>query len=162
MSRSQNASVPGDNAIPQIDVPLLQMQTQTEVNATAGMGNKYRKPDGDTPGNKYRLYEMAGMPHNDSRENPNYHPDPCEKPVTNFPEGAAMSMGLHHLIQWVDKGKVPPRADRVVVENGAIALDQFGNAIGAVEQAVMAVAVEVNEAAVHHGSLPWSWNIGVW
>ena len=106
-------SVVGNNPIPLTDVPLIQMQTQTEVNATAAMGNKYRKPDSDAPGNKYRLYEIAGMPHNDSRENPNYHPDPCEKPVTNFPEGALMSMGLHHLIQWVDKGIAPPHGQQI-------------------------------------------------
>ncbi len=125
-------SVVGNNAIPQIDVPLIQMNTQTEVNATAAMGNKYRRPDSDEKGNRYRLYEMAGMPHNDSRENPTYTPNPCEKPVTRFPAGGMMAMGLDHLIQWVDKGIVPPRADRIVVENGAIVLDENGNAKGGV------------------------------
>jgi len=38
-------SVVGNNPIPQIDVPLIQMNTQTEVNSTAAMGNKYRRPD---------------------------------------------------------------------------------------------------------------------
>ena len=45
-------SVTGSNAIPQIDVPLVQMQTQTEVNATVLIDNKYRKADSDAPGNK--------------------------------------------------------------------------------------------------------------
>jgi hypothetical protein len=134
-------SVVGNNAIPQIDVPLIQMQTQTEVNATAAMGNKYRKPDSDSPGNKYRLYEMAGMPHNDSRENPNYHPDPCDKPVTNFPEGAAMSVGLHHLIQWVDKGFIPPHGQWIAVENGALLLDEYGNAKGGVRNTYVDVPI---------------------
>ncbi|PYS39619.1 MAG: hypothetical protein DMG14_13370 [Acidobacteria bacterium] len=134
-------SVVGNNPIPQIDVPLVQMQTQTEVNATAAMGNKYRRPDSDAPGNKYRLYEMAGMPHNDSRENPNYHPDPCEKPVTNFPEGAMMSVGLHHLIQWVDKGIAPPHGQLVTVDNGAVVLDQYGNAKGGVQNTYVDVPI---------------------
>lgn len=134
-------SVVGNNAIPQIDVPLVQMQTQTEVNATAAMGNKYRKLDSDAAGNKYRLYEMAGMPHNDSRENPNYHPDPCEKPVTNFPEGAMMSVGLHHLIQWVDKGIAPPHGMLVTVENSVVALDEHGNAKGGVRNTYVDVPI---------------------
>jgi hypothetical protein len=134
-------SVVGNNAIPQVDVPLVQMQTQTEVNATAAMGNKYRKADSDAPGNKYRLYEVAGMPHNDSRENPNYHPDPCEKRVTNFPEGAMMSMGLHHLIQWVDKGVAPPHGQLMSVENSAVVLDAHGNAKGGVRNTYVDVPV---------------------
>jgi hypothetical protein len=131
-------SVNGNNAIPQIDVPLIQMQTQTEVNSTATAGNRYRRADSDMPGNKYRLYEVAGMPHNDSRENPNYRPDPCEKPSTRFPVGAMMSVGLHHLIQWVDKGVAPPHGDVITVDNDTtndgspLALDEHGNAKGGV------------------------------
>jgi hypothetical protein len=134
-------SVVGNNPIPQIDVPLIQMNTQTEVNSTAAMGNKYRRPDTDEKGNQYRLYEMAGMPHNDSRENPTYTPNPCDKPITRFPDGAMMAMGLDHLIQWVDKGKVPPKAERITVENGAIVFDQFGNAKGGVRNTYVDVPV---------------------
>ena len=123
-------SVVGNNPIPPVDVPLIQMNTQTEVNAAAAMGNKYRRADSDDPGNRYRLYEVAGMPHNDSRENPTYTPNPCDKPVTRFPAGALMATGLDHLIQWVDKGKTPPRANPITVENGAIVFDDAGNARG--------------------------------
>ena len=84
---------------------------------------------------------MAGMPHNDSRENPTYTPNPCDKPVTRFPAGAMMAMGLDHLIQWVDKGKIPPSADRIIVEDGAIVLDQFGNAKGGVRNPYVDVPV---------------------
>jgi hypothetical protein len=134
-------SVVGNNPIPEIDVPLIQMNTQTEVNSTAAMGNKYRRPDSDEKGQEYRLYEVAGMPHNDSRENPTYNPNPCDKPVTRFPVGAMMAMGLDHLIQWVDKGKVPPRADRILVEDGAIVLDQSKNARGGVRNTYVDVPV---------------------
>jgi len=134
-------SVVGNNPIPQIDVPLIQMNTQTEVNSTAAMGNKYRRPDTDEKGNQYRLYEMAGMPHNDSRENPTYTPNPCDKPITRFPAGAMMAMGLDHLIQWVDKGKVPPRADRIMVQDGKIVTDQFGNAKGGIRNTYVDVPV---------------------
>jgi hypothetical protein len=52
-----------------------------------------------------------------------------------------MAMGLDHLIQWVDKGKVPPRANRITVEDGAIVFDQFGNAKGGVRNTYVDVPV---------------------
>jgi hypothetical protein len=127
--------------IPKVDVPLIQIATQTEVNGGAPKGSVYRRPDGDAPGDQFRLYEIAGMPHNDSRENPTYSPDPCKMPVTKFPVGSMMAMALHHVIQWVDKGTVPPRAERVVVENGALALDANGNARGGVRNTYVDVPV---------------------
>jgi hypothetical protein len=127
--------------IVKVDVPLIQIPTQTEVNRGAEDGSAYRRPDGDAPGDQFRLYEVAGMPHNDSRENPTYSPDPCKMTVTRFPVGAMMAMGLHHVIEWVDNGTVPPRANRVVVEDGAIALDATGNARGGVRSTYLDVPV---------------------
>src|ERR1044072_5099424 len=72
---------------------------------------------------------------------PTYDPDPCKAPVTRFPVGAMMAMGLHHVIEWADKGTLPPRAERIVVENGAIALDANGNARGGVRNTYVDVPV---------------------
>jgi hypothetical protein len=127
--------------IPSVDVPLIQIATQTEVNGAAAKGSAYRRPDGDAPGDEFRLYEIAGMPHNDSRENPTYSPDPCKTTVTRFPVGAMMAMALHHVIEWADTGTAPPRADRIVVENGALALDADGNAKGGVRNTYVDVPV---------------------
>ena len=63
-------STNGNEPLPIVDVPIVQMPTQTEVTTWAEAGIKYRRPDSDAPGNRYRLYEVAGMPHNNSRENP--------------------------------------------------------------------------------------------
>jgi hypothetical protein len=52
-----------------------------------------------------------------------------------------MAMGLHHAIEWADKGTVPPRAERIVVENGALALDANGNARGGVRSTSVDVPV---------------------
>jgi len=127
--------------IPKIDVPLIQVATQTEVNGGASKGSAYRRVDGDAPGDQFRLYEIAGMPHNDSRESPTYDPDPCKLPATRFPVGAMMAMALHHTIAWADKGTLPPRADRIAVENGAIAVDEQGNARGGVRNTYVDVPV---------------------
>ncbi len=126
-------STAGDQQVLKVDVPLIQMATQTEVNAGLATGNRYRREDGDEPGNQFRLYEMAGMPHNDARENPTYRPnDPCVNPSSTFPVGAMMSVGLDHLIRWVDKGTVPPRAARVEVTGSQMVLDAHGNVKGGV------------------------------
>ena len=60
----------GNTPLPIVDVPMIQMPTQTEVAMYAEQGNGYRRPDSDEPGNRFRLYEVAGMPHNNSRDNP--------------------------------------------------------------------------------------------
>jgi hypothetical protein len=131
-------STGGADQIQKVDVPLVHLATLTEVNAGAATGNKYRRPDGDEPGNQYRLYEVAGMPHNESRDNPTYIPNPCEKPISQVPVGALMSMGLRHLVDWVNKGTVPPHAERVMVDgdtanDGSVfALDANGNVKGGV------------------------------
>ena len=51
-------SVVGNNPISEIDVPLIQMNTQTEVNSTAVMGNKYRRPDSDEKGHESTVCRM--------------------------------------------------------------------------------------------------------
>jgi hypothetical protein len=126
-------STGGEQQVLKVDVPLVQLATQTEVNAALATGHKYRREDGDDPGNQFRLYEVAGMPHNDSRENPTYRPnDPCINPSTTFPVGAMMSVGLNQLIRWVDTGSAPPRAPRVEVSGNQMILDEHGNVKGGV------------------------------
>src|SRR5262245_29778827 len=57
-------STNGNTPLPIVDVPMIQMPTQTEVVTWAAKGIAYRRPDSDEPGNRFRLYEVAGMPHN--------------------------------------------------------------------------------------------------
>ena len=120
--------------IRQIDVPMIQVPTMTEV---AG-GNATARQDGDEPGNQFRVYEFAGMAHVDSRDAAGYYPDPCKLPISRFPLAAYMSVALDHLWKWVDKGAAPPRGDRILVDRDAtndgslMALDESGNARGGI------------------------------
>jgi hypothetical protein len=133
-----HTSMGGNTPLMKVDVPVIMMPTMTEVVADAATGNRYRRPDGDSPGDQFRLYEVAGMAHNDSRINPVYDPDPCRYPVSRFPQGMGLAIGLEQLIQWVDKGKLPPRAEPVTVDNdtsndgSVLALDANGNPKGGV------------------------------
>lgn len=131
-------STNGNTPLPSVDVPVVQMPTQTEVQTHAEAGIKYRRPDSDEPGNRFRLYEVAGMPHNNSREMRSFLGDPCTLPVTDFPAGAFTALGLHHLVEWIATGKTPPRAAPIAVDQNTagdgshLALDEFGNAKGGV------------------------------
>jgi hypothetical protein len=140
-------STNGNEPLPVVDVPIVQMPTQTEVATWAEAGIKYRRPDSDVPGNRYRLYEVAGMPHNNSRENPGFLNDPCTLPVTDFPAGAFTALGLNHLVDWIATGKTPPHAPPIEVDQNAggdgsfLALDELGNAKGGVRNVFVDVPV---------------------
>jgi hypothetical protein len=118
----------------QIDVPLIQVPTMTEVHG----GNATVRQDSDEIGDQYRSYEFAGMAHIDSRDAAAYYPDPCQFPISRFPMAAFMSVALDHLFKWVDSGVTPPRADRIWVDRNTandgshMALDEYGNAIGGI------------------------------
>jgi alpha/beta hydrolase family protein len=120
--------------VPQVDVPLIQVPTMTEVST----GTVTARQDGDSAGDQFRVYEFAGMAHVDSRDSVRFRPDPCKHPVSQFPLQAYMSVALHHLFEWVDKGRVPPRAERMLLDRNVtndgslMALDDRGNPMGGI------------------------------
>ena len=140
----------GNTPMPIVDVPIVQMPTQTEVATYAQQGIAYRRPDSDEPSNRFRLYEVAGMPHNNSRDNPGFQNDPCTLPVTDFPAGAFTALGLNHLIEWIANGKTPPHAPPIAVDQDAssdgspLALDEHGNAKGGIRNVWVDVPTATN------------------
>lgn len=122
----------GGSPVEITDVPTIQMPTQSEVHNT----DAYRRPDSDDPANRFRIYEPAGMSHNDSRDQPPGVFENCTHPLSQFPYGAMTFMGLQHVFDWTH-GSVPPRADYIEVDGDLsdgtrVALDEFGNAKGGV------------------------------
>jgi hypothetical protein len=117
-----------------IDVPIVQVPTMTEVASPSVTARQ----DSDTPGSQFRVYEFAGMAHIDSRDAAAYYPNPCRLPISRYPMAAYMSVALDHLWKWVDKGLVPPRGDRILVDRdeandgSLMALDEYGNARGGI------------------------------
>ena len=135
MERIYDGFLPTSNGsmIREIDVPLIHVPTMHEVS-----GNITNRQDGDEPGKQYRLYEFAGMAHIDTRDNVRLQPNPCAQMLSTFPHQAYMSVALYHLLQWVDKGVVPPRADRILLDRdehndgSLMALDEHGNPRGGI------------------------------
>jgi hypothetical protein len=149
--------------IRQVDVPMIQVPTTTE----AARGNVPSRQDGDRPGDQFRVYEFPGMPHLDTRDVEAFRPNPCKNPITLWPMNSYMSVAFHHLAEWVDKGTVPPRADRILVDRNTandgslIALDEHGNPKGGIRNPYVDVPVAKygfpNEAAVPPtpNTVPW-------
>jgi hypothetical protein len=132
----------GNDIVAITDVPTIQMPSQSEVHGSSTWG--WRRPDSDLPGNQFRLYEVAGMSHNDARENPAF--SDCTHEPFRFPHGALTFMGLQHTLNWVAYGRLPPRAARMEVDNDTtdgtrVALDEFGNAKGGVRSTYLDVPV---------------------
>ena len=128
--------------IPDLDVPVVELQGEREVIVTlirnpAGLG--YRRPDGE----RYRLYEVPGLAHQDARGRvgPN---ERCviEKP-TQFPMETSYSMALRNLVEWVRDRTPAPRADRIKLQadGKTIARDEHGNALGGVRNPYVDVPV---------------------
>jgi hypothetical protein len=130
-----------------VDVPTIHMPTMTEVNSGAPGGAAFRRPDSDDPANRYRLYEVAGMAHANSRETPTYVPNPCTLPVSDFPWGGTVAMGLAHLVAWIEHGRVPPHAAPLEFDNDTandgsrLALDANGNVRGGIRNTYVDVPV---------------------
>jgi hypothetical protein len=121
-------------SIQPVDVPIIQMPTQHEYGNVATAVQ-----DGDEPGNQFRVFEFAAMAHLDSRHTrARFTQADCTHPLSSFPIEAYASVALHHLLQWVDKGIVPPRAERIIMDmfvdndGSLMQLDEFGNPMGGI------------------------------
>ncbi len=125
-----------------VDVPMIQMPTQHEF-----MNIATAVQDGDEPGNQFRVYEFSGVGHLMARHNPRMTPQLCENKPTEYPLEVEFSVALHHLLQWVDKGILPPRADRVLIDRNVnndgslMVLDEHGNPVGGIRNSYVDVPV---------------------
>jgi hypothetical protein len=155
MQRIYDGFLPMSNGamIRDVDVPVIHVPTMHEVS-----GNITNKQDSDEPGKQYRLYEFSGMGHIDTRDSVRLKPNPCVDPLSTFPVQAYMSVALDHLFKWVDKGTVPPRAARILLDRdqsndgSMMALDQNGNPQGGIRTVyvdVPAVKYVIRPAALN-------------
>jgi hypothetical protein len=153
MQRVYDGFLPMSNGaiVRDVDVPVIHVPTMHEVS-----GNITNKQDSDEAGKQYRLYEFSGMGHIDTRDSDRLQPNPCALPLSQFPVQAYMSVALDHLLKWVDKGIVPPRAERIWLDRNEfndgsmMALDENGNPRGGIRTVyvdVPAVAYKIRPAA---------------
>lgn len=137
-----------------VDVPIVQVMSEGDIarpdfSFRPGYGGRrYRRPDSDEVGDRFRLYELAGVPHMGTRYAPfddvslwqATHGDAGTKEgatigprMNSLPHGELFAVSLDHLVAWVGSGKVPPRADRLEVDpEGWLRADEQGNTCGGV------------------------------
>lgn len=130
------------------DAPVIALQTLSDFYALNGFAS--RRPDSTTPGDNYRLYEVAGAGHVWQKQ-VEYTPsgdelvrsgftadwwDPyCAQDVTDFPLHYAIDAALSNMVDWVRKGTPAPSAPRIEVTDPSLPTasartDRFGNVLG--------------------------------
>jgi hypothetical protein len=129
--------------IPDLDVPVIEIQGESEVIRTFQRGFDqlgWRRPDSDS----YRLYEVPGQPHLNEREGEGLPvPYVCVETVrSQFPLRHVASMALRNLIEWLNDS-IPPKADRIHLEEDGrtIVRDEYGNAVGGVRTSYLDVPI---------------------
>jgi len=125
--------------------PVIRVQTETDFYSDGGYS---RRPDSDSPRDRYRLYEIPGSAHAYSYT-ASFAPSPedlakagftynyynCTDPglSTDFPTHYLFNAAQTQLDRWARNGTAPPRADRIQVEaTGRTVTDEHGNALGGV------------------------------
>lgn len=142
MNQCESASGPEDprRQFKDVGVPIMRLMSQSDY--LRGIGS--RRPDSDATGDQYRHYEMAGAGHATPDElyfsaasedivaaGRTVPPMSCnEGPRSRFPSSIFFNAALKNLDLWVQDGVAPPRAEPILVENGAAVLDEFGNVQG--------------------------------
>jgi hypothetical protein len=70
--------------------------------------------------------------------------------VTDFPAGAFTALALNYLVDWITKGKTPPHAPPIEVDQNTandgspLALDEHGNAKGGIRNVWVDVPTATN------------------
>jgi hypothetical protein len=126
-----------------LPVPLVRAQTETELTLFGLIPLGLRQVGQDTP--TFRYYEMPAVAHNTVHEvvllevggQPVRLGDLCALPPNSGADGPVFGSYLYdamwrNLELQARTGALPPHGEPVVVENGAIARDGFGNARGGV------------------------------
>lgn len=130
------------------DKPIIGGDAVVEHTVTEGdmmffpdMGQKiFNRPDSDAPDDRYRHYQIPGAAHVSTRgatDPKTVFPTLAgtigpKDQLSQFPLNPIYEMATRHLVEWVMKGTVPPKAPRIEVKDGAIVRDEHGNAKGGV------------------------------
>ncbi|MET9224462.1 alpha/beta hydrolase domain-containing protein [Lentzea sp. NPDC003310] len=162
----------GGPALPDVDVPVIEVLGEAEfqsVRRRCGVGGQvrglsHRRPDSAT----FRLYEVAGMAHRETREMSAADRDRlagCPLPPgarwSTFPNSHVHHALWQSLLDWSDTGR-PPAPGKVLETAGdtdEILRDDHGNALGGwrtthvdVPTSTLTAATPLGRPSWYHGS----------
>lgn len=122
-----------------LDVPVIELLSEGEAETHAAA----RRPDSDSRGDRYRLYEVPGASHMTSRDATMSAIPVVEEP-SDFPMDMICGGALLNLRHWAVDQKPAPRSERLVFsadpsgrrglrdEARPLERDEHGNAVGGV------------------------------
>ena len=159
---SVSSSTDPRNQIRPNGVPVISIRTQGDFFSFA-----YRRADGDTPDDQYRLYELAGPSHDTTTIFENFAPDadiikagvtPPDPTVcgyqyiTDFPYEYYFNAAASNLKGWATDGIAPPHAERFQYDaNNQLVLDQYGNAVGGLRSPYLDVPIATYHTGISNG-----------
>lgn len=124
--------IPADQGVPDVDVPVISLYTgpQQWMDYAIGPGTDRMRPDRDGHRRGYRTYEIAGGVH--------INGPGCGLPASDLRLDHVLRLCLDHLKRWSAGEAVPPRGQRVAVDDSLVAegrsprpkRDEHGNPIG--------------------------------
>lgn len=124
-----------------VDVPVVDFETQHDAQGwsrevisgvfyTSQGGASVRRPDADSPTDKYRLFEITGASHSSAQV------DECGGAPSSFPGPLFARAAVAQLYRWAEQGIAPPEVDRIEMDVLDIvstpSADEAGNARGGV------------------------------
>jgi hypothetical protein len=125
-----------------IDVPAISLDTHPQESYR-------RRPDGDAPSDRYRVYEVAGAAHSDVRDPRIYNQSEdvfsasrngCVYELSRFPMHHFFKSTLARLDAWAARGVTPPPSQRMALKaDGTPMLDVHGNPVDGVRSSYLDV-----------------------
>lgn len=160
------------------DVPVIELLSELESETHLLVS----RPDGDQPGDRYRLYQVAGTSHNTTgrpgtltnreqyrRRGATVGRDQIVEPRSRARMDLIARAVFASLDRWVRDGTAPPRADRFAFDPDAppgphdsrpLRRDRFGNAVGGIRTPWVEVPVaryRPHSTPVPEGCRPSPW-----
>ena len=142
--------------MPPVGVPVIEIQPQSDVEGFSfeefvNPGSaSVRREDSDAPGDRFRLYEIAGAPHAAKIVG-------CDGNGSSFPMSAFVRAALRLLFRWAEDDITPPMAPRIALRIDDVVaeaeVDRFGNAIGGVPSPFLDAPIACYEAHSTPGPL---------
>lgn len=132
----------GGEAVQDLSVPVIEMLAESEMeelrraHLLPGQTREYthRRPDSAT----FRLYEVAGMSHSDSREVPvpGVQALPSGERWSRFPATHVVAWVLRSLVNWIRDGAAPPPSRWFALdEQRRLRRDEDGHVLGGLRTA---------------------------